>query len=68
MRTRNEPEDISFLKAAFPGQKECAIIDIFKLYPNMGGKSIFENSSSFTNGETAELLKNMIDTCELNAC
>eukprot|EP00973_Karenia_brevis_P033344 4599568-Karenia_brevis.AAC.1 len=30
MRTGTEPEDISFLKAAFPDQKDCAIIDLLK--------------------------------------
>eukprot|EP00973_Karenia_brevis_P001583 214420-Karenia_brevis.AAC.1 len=27
MRTGAEPEDFSFLKAAFPDQKDCAIMD-----------------------------------------
>eukprot|EP00973_Karenia_brevis_P048759 6765133-Karenia_brevis.AAC.1 len=49
------------LKAACPEPKESATIDLFKLYTNMGGKGIFERSSTFTDGDIIRIIKDMIN-------
>eukprot|EP00973_Karenia_brevis_P064593 8974423-Karenia_brevis.AAC.1 len=53
-----------FLKAACPDHKDGAIINLFKLYSNMGGSGLLPEATSFTNDEVVNMIKKMLDGSE----
>eukprot|EP00973_Karenia_brevis_P044837 6210591-Karenia_brevis.AAC.1 len=61
MKYGEGPHDVMFRKAACPEPRESAIIDLFKLYTNMGDKGIFEGVASFTNEDILRIIRNMIE-------
>eukprot|EP00973_Karenia_brevis_P055222 7678284-Karenia_brevis.AAC.1 len=58
-------DGVLFLKATCPDHNDGAIIDLFKLYTNLGGKGIFADATSFTTDEIVAIIKNMIHESEL---
>eukprot|EP00973_Karenia_brevis_P086289 11965686-Karenia_brevis.AAC.1 len=64
MKYGEGPHDVMYLKAACPNSQESAIIDLFKLNTNMGGKGIFEGVISFAYDDTISIIRNMIDQSE----
>eukprot|EP00973_Karenia_brevis_P013493 1832273-Karenia_brevis.AAC.1 len=57
-------QDVMFLKADCPAYKELAVIALFKLYTNTGGKGFNGNEASSSTGKFGSGCGDMIEASE----